>query len=238
MTKKETLGIIGIVIEEILSFESICNRLASWEREDINRDSWRKKLKETAKGLENNTVLRLGPILNILIVKSENNKENIGQGNSVISNATCQSTSNPTSMKHALIKLKEVITYLEKRAFVFSGLEMVIKLEDEADDNISDPSQSGDDSSSDSESQEEDLHSDVTVSSLLCSEATALDGCMSVDNTNRVDWINFVKRSKTLSRLFALMYTFTKKADPLLTEFKKGKSTLEKAISFWKRETS
>ena len=43
--KKETLGIIGIIIEEILSFELICNRLASWERKDITRDSWRKKLK-------------------------------------------------------------------------------------------------------------------------------------------------------------------------------------------------
>ena len=52
---------------------------------------------------------------------------------------------------------------------------MVVKLEDEADDNISDPSQSGDDSSSDSESQEEDLHSNVNLPSLLCSEATALD---------------------------------------------------------------
>ena len=104
--KKETLGIIGIIIEEILSFELICNRLASWERKDITRDSWRKKLKETAKGWENNTVLRLGPISNMLIDKSENNKENIGQGNSVISDATCQSTSNPISMKHALINLK------------------------------------------------------------------------------------------------------------------------------------
>ena len=34
------------------------------------------------------------------------------------------------------------------------------------------------------------------------------------------------------------MYTFTKKLYPLLTEFEKGKATLEKVISFWKGETS
>ena len=195
-------------------------------------------MKETAKGWENNTVIHLGHITNILIVKSENSKENIGQDNSVISNATCQSTSNPTSMIHILINLKEAIIDLEKSVFFSSGLEMVVKSEDEAEDNISDPSQSGDDFSSDSESQEEDLHSDVTLPSLLCSEATSLDGCMSVDNTNRIDWTNFVKQSKTLSRLSTLMYSFTKNAYPLLTEFKKGNATLEKAISFWKGETS
>lgn len=42
----------------------------------------------------------------------------------------------------------------------------------------------------------------------------------------------------SFTRLSALMYTFTKKAYPLLTEFEKGKATLEKAISFWKGETS
>ena len=78
-------------------------------------------------------------------------------------------------MKYALINLKESIIDLEKRVFVFSEQEMVVKLEDDADYNISDSSQSGDDSSSDSESQEEDLHSNVNLPSLLCSEATALD---------------------------------------------------------------
>ena len=34
------------------------------------------------------------------------------------------------------------------------------------------------------------------------------------------------------------MYTFTKKAYPLLTEFEKGKTTLEKANLFWKEEKS
>ena len=34
------------------------------------------------------------------------------------------------------------------------------------------------------------------------------------------------------------MYTFTKKAYPLLAEFEKGKTTLEKANLFWKEEKS
>ena len=57
---------------------------------------------------------RLGPISNILIIKSENNKKNIQQGNSGISDATYQSTSNPISMKDALLNLKEVIIDVKK----------------------------------------------------------------------------------------------------------------------------
>ena len=48
----------------------------------------------------------------------------------------------------------------------------------------------------------------------------------------------FFKRSKTLSRLSAPMYIFTKMEYPLLTEFEKGKTTLEKANLFWKEEKS
>ena len=66
-------------------------------------------------------MIRLWPISNILIIKSENNKKNIGQGNSGISDATYQSTSNPISMKDALLNLKEAIIDMEKiKEYLFS----------------------------------------------------------------------------------------------------------------------
>jgi hypothetical protein len=104
-------------------------------------------------------------------------------------------------------------------------------------DDFDDEDDEGEDA--DEEPKEEKIQAETVISSVLCAEAVILNSSLDgQEDASRSDWINAVKKSKTVSKMAALAAAFCSKASDKLDKLESEQEALKEAIESWGKASS
>jgi hypothetical protein len=128
-------GIVGKVVNTMLELEALCNGLSPWERVDMSRDLWRKKILDTYAAWQRGSSLVLGPKkdTDTDVIVSPSKRQRVEKAAS----HERKPITGPLSFDHVISVLKDPLIDLETRIYDIVGLSRAVGEVDLANDNMS-----------------------------------------------------------------------------------------------------
>lgn len=109
----------------------------------------------------------------------------------------------------------------------------------EEDDDEEDESDDADDEAKEETKEESQASSEVGLSSVLSFEAVILNSSLDGhEDASRADWISAVKKTRTVSKLGALVAAFCTKSGEKLSKLETEQNRLHDAIASWEKSSS